>query len=63
MSIVLDQTNVDVTLLLSECHWNGGGKYVGEWRGGKAHGEGIETLPDGQIRHNGLWIDDKPVLS
>ena len=28
---------------------------------GKAHGQGTETLPDGRIRHDGMWIDDKPV--
>ena len=28
---------------------------------GKAHGEGFETLPDGQIRNDGVWIEGKPV--
>jgi hypothetical protein len=28
-----------------------------------AHGQGVETNPDGTCRHNGQWIEDKPVLT
>ena len=35
--------------------------YQGEWVNGKAHGQGKETRPDGSIRHDGLWENDKPI--
>lgn len=28
---------------------------------GKAHGQGIETNPDGSTRHEGLWRYDDPI--
>jgi MORN repeat len=34
---------------------------VGEWIAGKAHGQGIETRPDGSIRHDGRWENDQPL--
>jgi hypothetical protein len=30
-----------------------GRKYRGEWRNGMAHGRGVETYPNGTIRHEG----------
>ena len=44
-----------------ECTWEDKRKYRGEWRNGMAHGRGIETYPNGNIRHEGQWIDDEPV--
>jgi len=26
-----------------------------------AHGQGVETYPDGRVRHDGQWIDDEPI--
>merc|ERR1740124_630685 len=43
-----------------ECHWEDGRKYKGEWRAGMAHGQGVETYPEGRVRHDGQWIDDEP---
>lgn len=34
-----------------------------EWLNGMAHGKGVETFPDGSIRHDGLWVEDEPVMS
>jgi hypothetical protein len=34
-----------------------------EWMNGMAHGTGVETFPDGSIRHDGTWIEDEPVLN
>ena len=28
---------------------------------GMAHGKGVETFPDGTIRHDGMWMEDEPV--
>jgi hypothetical protein len=28
---------------------------------GKAQGQGIEYLPNGQVRHDGLWFEDEPI--
>ena len=28
---------------------------------GKAHGQGIEIRPDGSVRHDGQWENDKPI--
>lgn len=44
-----------------ECQWADKRIYSGEWRYGKAHGLGKETRPDGSIRHDGLWDEDKPL--
>lgn len=44
-----------------ECHWSDGRIYKGEWAAGKAHGSGIEIRPDGSIRHDGKWENDKPI--
>jgi len=38
-----------------------GAKYTGEFLHGMAHGKGVETYPDGSIRHDGLWFDAEPV--
>lgn len=43
------------------CTWEDGRRYRGEWRNGMAHGRGTETYPNGNIRHEGEWIDDEPV--
>lgn len=32
-----------------------------EWMNGMAHGKGVETFPDGTIRHDGMWMEDEPV--
>jgi MORN repeat len=48
-------------VFLLECQWNDGRVYKGEWHKGLAHGQGVETYPDGQICHEGLWFKDKPV--
>jgi MORN repeat len=29
---------------------------------GMAHGKGVETFPDGTVRHDGMWIEDEPQL-
>ena len=34
-----------------------------EWLNGMAHGKGVETFPDGSVRHDGLWVEDEPVLN
>ena len=44
-----------------ECKWSDGRHYEGEWSGGKAHGVGKETNPDGTIRHDGQWEYDRPI--
>lgn len=46
---------------LLECHWEDGRTYKGEWRAGMAHGKGVETNPDGSVRHDGQWVKDEPV--
>ena len=43
------------------CTWADGRVYTGEWVGGQAHGKGIETNPDGTVRHDGNWQYDNPV--
>lgn len=35
--------------------------YSGHWVNGMKHGQGIETGPDGEVRHEGQWANDKPV--
>lgn len=35
-----------------------GTKFIGEWRDGKRHGEGILMYADGS-RYEGSWVDDK----
>lgn len=32
-----------------------------EWLNGMAHGKGVETNPDGDVRHDGQWFEDEPV--
>jgi MORN repeat len=32
-----------------------------EWMNGMAHGRGVETFPDGTVRHDGMWVEDEPV--
>ncbi|KAG7356801.1 phosphatidylinositol-4-phosphate 5-kinase [Nitzschia inconspicua] len=44
-----------------ECFWSDGRVYRGDWENGKAHGYGKEVRPDGSIRHDGKWENDKPV--
>jgi MORN repeat len=34
-----------------------------EWMNGMAHGKGVETFPDGSTRHDGLWVEDEPVMN
>lgn len=44
------------------CSWEDGRKYSGEWLNGMAHGKGVEVFPDGTVRHDGMWIEDEPVI-
>lgn len=44
-----------------EMRWADGRVYVGQFKGGRAHGYGVETRPNGTIRHDGEWRHDKPV--
>lgn len=44
-----------------ECKWSDRRVYTGEWKDGKAHGLGKETRPDGSVRHDGLWEEDRPI--
>jgi hypothetical protein len=46
---------------VGECKWADGRYYRGEWENGRAHGYGKETRPDGTIRHDGEWKNDRPV--
>jgi hypothetical protein len=43
------------------CVWADGRCYSGYWVNGMKHGQGIETSPDGAVRHEGQWANDKPV--
>jgi hypothetical protein len=36
-------------------------RFLSEWLNGMAHGRGVETFPDGTIRHDGQWVEDEPV--
>ena len=36
-----------------------GMKYVGEWKDGKAHGQGIQTWDDSESKYVGEWKDGK----
>jgi hypothetical protein len=45
------------------CAWEDGRCYKGEWLNGMAHGKGVETFADGTVRHDGLWVEDEPVLN
>jgi hypothetical protein len=46
---------------VGECKWADNRYYRGEWENGRAHGYGKETRPDGTIRHDGEWKNDRPV--
>jgi len=46
---------------VGECVWADGRCYRGEWRAGHAHGYGVEMRPDGKIRHDGEWRNDRPI--
>ena len=35
--------------------WADHSTYVGEWKNGKKHGQGIQTRADGAIYHIGTW--------
>jgi hypothetical protein len=45
----------------TQCCWSDGRRYSGEWMNGKAHGQGTEIRPDGSVRHDGQWENDKPI--
>jgi hypothetical protein len=47
--------------VIVELYSETGRTYKGEWRSGMAHGRGVETYPDGRIRHDGQWIENEPV--
>jgi len=36
--------------------YTGGFKYIGEFKDGIIHGEGVEYYPSGQISKEGLWV-------
>ena len=44
-----------------QCRWSDGRSYRGEWKDGRANGYGVETRPNGTIRHDGEWKDDRPI--
>ena len=44
-----------------DCHWSDGRVYRGEWVEGRASGFGVEIRPDGSIRHEGQWENDRPI--
>ena len=46
---------------VGECKWADSRCYRGEWENGRAHGYGKETRPDGTIRHDGEWKNDRPI--
>jgi hypothetical protein len=46
---------------VGECIWPNNRWYRGEWKEGKAHGYGVEIRPDGTVRHDGLWYEDRPI--
>jgi hypothetical protein len=46
---------------VGECKWADARYYRGEWENGRAHGYGKETRPNGTIRHDGEWKNDRPV--
>jgi hypothetical protein len=48
-------------IFLEQCCWSDGRIYKGDWVNGKAHGYGKEIRPDGSIRHDGKWDNDKPI--
>ena len=47
-------------MLRARPHANGG-KYVGQWKDGKQHGQGTFTFADGTITYQGEWVNGKPV--
>lgn len=42
--------------------WPSGARYVGEWRAGRQHGEGIEYKADGTVDRAGRW-DNGPLIT
>lgn len=46
---------------VGECRWSDGRSYRGEWKDGRANGYGVETRPNGTIRHDGEWKEDRPI--
>lgn len=48
-------------LFCAQCRWSDGRSYRGEWKEGRANGYGVETRPNGTIRHDGEWKDDRPI--
>jgi hypothetical protein len=38
-----------------------GAKYTGHWKRSKRDGKGIQRSPDGSVKFDGMWKDDKPV--
>ena len=46
---------------MGECVWVDGRRYKGEWQFGQAQGHGVEHRPDGSIRHEGEWRNDRPL--
>jgi len=47
------------TNCVGEVRMTNGATYVGEFRDGKRHGQGTNSLPDGR-KYVGAWMDDKP---
>jgi hypothetical protein len=44
------------------CKFGDGSVYEGQWRKGKAHGQGKLVNAQGQVVHDGLWVNDGPVF-
>lgn len=61
-TLLLSVLSLMVTIgRFSQCRWTDGRVYKGNWVEGKASGYGVEIRPDGSIRHDGQWEDDKPI--
>lgn len=55
------QLTIDFPTCAVQCRWADGRSYRGEWKEGRANGYGVETRPNGTIRHDGEWRDDRPI--
>jgi hypothetical protein len=42
------------------CRFADGSVYEGEWKHGKAHGQGRLTNAQGIVVHDGKWVNDGP---
>ena len=44
------------------CKFGDGSVYEGQWRKGKAHGQGKLVNAQGQVVHDGSWVNDGPMF-